>query len=64
MTRPTRKAIRPVDPVPALDDAALHLLRAEMEALLNILPGAVLHLSPPGQPDEEAVEASFDNMPV
>jgi hypothetical protein len=42
----------------------LHSLQSEMKALLLLLPGAALHLSPPGQPDEEAVEAGFDNMPV
>lgn len=42
----------------------LHDLQSEMEALLHLLPGSALHLSPPGAPDEEAVEAGFDNMPV
>jgi hypothetical protein len=42
----------------------LHGLQSEMEALLHLLPGAALHLPPPGQPDEETVEAGFDNMPV
>jgi|688.fasta_scaffold127441_5 hypothetical protein len=42
----------------------LHGLQSEMEALLHLLPGSALHLSPPGPPDEEAVEAGFDNMPV
>ena len=42
----------------------LHDLQSEMEALLHLLPGSALHLSPPGPPDEEAVEAGFDNMPV
>lgn len=42
----------------------LHGLQSEMEALLHLLPGAALHLPPPGQPDEESVEAGFDNMPV
>jgi hypothetical protein len=42
----------------------LHDLQSEMEALLHLLPGSTLHLSPPGAPDDEAVEAGFDNMPV
>jgi hypothetical protein len=47
-----------------MPSAMLHSLQSEMEALLLLLPGAALHLSPPGQPDEEEVEAGFDNMPV
>ena len=31
---------------------------------LHVLPVAALHLLPPGQPDQEAIEAGFDNMPV
>ena len=57
------------DPVPEdarapMPSDMLHGLQSEMEALLRLLPGAALHLSPPGQPDEEAVESGFDNMPV
>ena len=57
------------DPAPAdarapIPSDMLHSLQSEMEALLLLLPGAALYLSPPGQPDEEAVEAGFDNMPV
>ena len=44
--------------------AMLRDLQSEMEALLHLLPGAALHLPPLGPPDEEAVEAGFDNMPV
>ena len=50
-------------PMPMPSDM-LHGLQSEMEALLRLLPGSALHLSPPGQPDEEAVESQFDNMPV
>jgi hypothetical protein len=42
----------------------LHNLQSEMEALLYLLPGSTLHLSPPVLPDEDAVEAGFDNMPL
>ena len=57
------------DPAPAeahtpLPSDMLHGLQSEMEALLRLLPGSALHLSPPGQPDEETVESGFDNMPV
>lgn len=39
-------------------------LITEIDVLLHLLPGSALHLKPPGEPDEEAVEAGFDNMPV
>ena len=57
------------DPAPAdghipMPSDMLNGLQSEMEALLRLLPGSALHLSPPGQPDEEAVESGFDNMPV
>jgi hypothetical protein len=57
------------DPAPAdahspMPSDRLHGFQSEMEALLRLLPGSALHLSPPGQPDEEAVESGFDNMPV
>jgi hypothetical protein len=42
----------------------LQTLQSEMEALLHLLPGSALFLSPHEQPDEEAVEDRFDNMPV
>jgi hypothetical protein len=35
-----------------------------LDVLLHLLPVAGLHLSPPGQPDDETREAGFDNMPV
>ena len=54
----------PVGARAAMPSDRLHGLQSEMEALLLLLPGAALHLSPPGQPDEEAVETGFDNMPV
>lgn len=61
----TRKStpVRQADPA-VQPDKALHHLQAELEALLHILPGTGLRLSSPGQPDEETVEAGFDNMPV
>lgn len=40
----------------------LDLLRAEMEALASVLPG--LWSMADEEPDEEAVESQFDNMPV
>lgn len=40
----------------------LDLLRAEMEALASILPGVWSMARE--EPDEAAVEAQFDNMPV
>jgi len=57
------------DPAPAdarapMPSDMLHSLQSEMKALLLLLPEAALHLSPPEQPNEEAVEAGFDNMPV
>lgn len=41
---------------------SLDLLRAEMEALASVLPGFRSLALP--EPDEAAVEAQFDNMPV
>ena len=35
-----------------------------IDALLHMMPVAALHLSPPGQPDDDTIEAGFDNMPV
>ena len=57
------------DPAPAdahipMPSDMLNGLQSEMEALLRLLPGSALHLSPPCQPVEEAVESGFDNMPV
>jgi hypothetical protein len=48
---------------PVADDV-LRALQSEMEALAHLLPGAALLLSPRAQPDDEAVENGFDNMPV
>jgi len=42
-----------------LQHQGLELLRAEMEALATLLPGAAA----PSKTDAE-IEASFDNMPV
>ena len=63
MTRP-KPDLAPVDVRAAGPSGMLHGLQSEMEALLHLLPGAALHLPPPGQPDEDSVEAVFDNMPV
>ena len=41
-----------------------HARHSGMDVLLHVLPVAALHLLPPGQPDQEAIEAGFDNMPV
>lgn len=50
-------------PAPVMEDV-LQTLQSEMEALLHLLPGSALFLPPHEQPDEEAVEDRFDNMPV
>ena len=50
-------------PAPVMEDV-LQTLQSEMEALLHLLPGAALLLSPRAQPGVEAVEDGFDNMPV
>jgi hypothetical protein len=42
----------------------LHLLMSEMEALLKILPGVPPKTEAELRAEQEAVEASFDNMPV
>jgi len=44
--------------------APLPPLLGEMAALWHLLPGAVLHRSQAALPDDAAVEAGFDNMPV
>jgi hypothetical protein len=47
------------------DKAALmRHLREELQALLHILPGEERYLSPGERLNDEAVEHSFDNMPV
>lgn len=38
--------------------------RSGLDPLFHVMPVAGLHLSPPGQPDDETMEAGFDNMPV
>ena len=48
---------------PLAQDAP-HARQSGMDVLLHVMAVAALHLSPPGQPDEEAIEAGFDNMPV
>jgi hypothetical protein len=54
----------PRPPAPPAWDQNLSRLRAEMEALIQILPGTALVTPPHKLPDDEAVEAGFDNMPV
>lgn len=54
--------------------ASLTVLLQEMQALMGILPAAIVPVRPlvqPGRPahevardDEAAIEAGFDNMPV
>ena len=41
-----------------------HARHSGRDVPLHVLPVAALHPSPPGQPDQEAIEAGFDNMPV
>ena len=61
---PLKPEFRPADVRAPVVDDVLRALRSEMEALLHLLPGSALFLSPHEQPDEEAVEDRFDNMPV
>jgi len=63
MTPPKPDLVPGNVPAPMPSDL-LHNLQSEMEALLYLLPGSTLHLSPPVLPDEDAVEAGFDNMPL
>ena len=61
---PRKPDLRPADLRAPVADDVLRALQSEMEALLHLLPGAALLLAPRAQPDDEAVENGFDNMPV
>lgn len=63
MTTPKQAPDQKTEARPTSDAHLPHLL-GEMAALWHMLPGAVPHPSTVALPDDAAVEAGFDNMPV
>jgi hypothetical protein len=63
MTNPKTVPDQPPAPAPAQEVPLPHRL-GEMAALRHLLPWSALHPSAPALPDDETVEAGFDNMPV